>query len=148
MWHSRKLLCIIFRQKERERDPNRKRDQAGLSTFPLTVYYSPGNTHTGHKERPRYTRDNIGGKAFTLKAFADNLILMVEQPEESIPKTIEKMMEFGKVSGFNLNKSKMKLMVKNMLDPEKKELQGKMGLLIVKKAKYLGIDITMKNINL
>lgn len=65
-----------------------------------------------------------------------------------ILKTLEKMKEFGHLSGFKINKDKTKLMVKNLNLQEKEELEKETGLKISNKARYLGIWITMKNINL
>lgn len=56
------------------------------------------------------------------------------------------MKEFGHLSGFNINKEKTKLMVKNLDIQEKAELENETGPKVTNKAKYLGIWITMKKL--
>uniref|UniRef100_A0A670IIG6 Reverse transcriptase domain-containing protein n=1 Tax=Podarcis muralis TaxID=64176 RepID=A0A670IIG6_PODMU len=87
-------------------------------------------------------------KEFKLKAYADDLILSLEEPRESIGKALEILEEYGKLSGFKLNKLKTKMLTKNLKSEEKEELERKYGIKIAKKIKYLGIWLTSKNINL
>lgn len=65
----------------------------------------------------------IGTRSYKLKAFADDLVLTVENPLESVPKVLEKLNEFGQVAGFKLNKGKSKMLVKNMTEQNKNELE-------------------------
>uniref|UniRef100_A0A670HZZ0 Reverse transcriptase domain-containing protein n=1 Tax=Podarcis muralis TaxID=64176 RepID=A0A670HZZ0_PODMU len=81
----------------------------------------------------------IGLKEFKLKAYADDLILSLEEPRESIGKALEIMEEYGKLSGFKLNKLKTKMLTKNLKSDGKEELERKFGIKIAKKIKYLGI---------
>lgn len=52
------------------------------------------------------------------------------------------------MAGFKLNVSKTKLLAKNIANQEREDLERTFGLNICEKAKYLGIWITSKNINL
>uniref|UniRef100_A0A670KB41 Reverse transcriptase domain-containing protein n=1 Tax=Podarcis muralis TaxID=64176 RepID=A0A670KB41_PODMU len=90
----------------------------------------------------------IGGKEYKLKAYADDLMLSLEDPQKSVHRVIELLEEFGKLSGFKLNKSKTKMMTKNIEEVVKNQLEVQIGIKAVKKAKYLGIWLTVKNINL
>lgn len=90
----------------------------------------------------------VGEKSYKLKAFADDLIIMTENPKESLLKVSETIKEFGQVTGFKLNRSKTKLLVKNMVAQEREELERTSKLTTCKKVKYLGIWLMAKTINL
>lgn len=62
---------------------------------------------------------------------------------------MERIEEYGQLAGFILNKSKTKLLTKNVDSKEIEELQQKTGMMMIeKKVKYLGVWLTSKNINL
>lgn len=90
----------------------------------------------------------IGKKEFKLKAYADDLVLTVENPVDSAGRVIELLEDFGRLSGFRLNRKKTKSLVKNMTEQDKTNLEEKTGIQIVNKVKYLGIWLSPKNINL
>lgn len=69
----------------------------------------------------------LGSRSYQLKAFADDLIIMTENPTESIIETLVKLNKFGQVSGLKLNKDKIKLLVKNMAEQERLELEKMTG---------------------
>uniref|UniRef100_A0A670IZP3 Reverse transcriptase domain-containing protein n=1 Tax=Podarcis muralis TaxID=64176 RepID=A0A670IZP3_PODMU len=90
----------------------------------------------------------LGSNEYKVKAYADDVVLTVEEPIDSIKGILEEMEEFGKLAGFKLNKSKTKMIVKN-LDQDKIELlQQQTEIEVVKKVKYLGLWLTNKNIDL
>uniref|UniRef100_A0A670KCA9 Reverse transcriptase domain-containing protein n=1 Tax=Podarcis muralis TaxID=64176 RepID=A0A670KCA9_PODMU len=90
----------------------------------------------------------IGKKEFKLKAYADDLVLSVENPVDSTSRVIELLEEFGRLSGFRLNRKKTKILTKNMTEQDKIQLEEKSGIKIANKVKYLGIWLSPKNINL
>uniref|UniRef100_A0A670HSH1 Reverse transcriptase domain-containing protein n=1 Tax=Podarcis muralis TaxID=64176 RepID=A0A670HSH1_PODMU len=91
---------------------------------------------------------SLGSNEYKVKAYADDVVLTVEDPIDSIKGILEEMEEFGKLAGFKLNKSKTKMIVKN-LDQDKIELlQQQTEIEVVKKVKYLGLWLTNKNIDL
>uniref|UniRef100_A0A670HXI2 Reverse transcriptase domain-containing protein n=1 Tax=Podarcis muralis TaxID=64176 RepID=A0A670HXI2_PODMU len=90
----------------------------------------------------------IGIKEYKLKAYADDLVITVENPTKGINKVIELMEEFGRLSGFKLNKDKTKMLTRNVDEKSKNKIESETGIKIVKKVKYLGIWLSSKNINL
>uniref|UniRef100_A0A670K665 Reverse transcriptase domain-containing protein n=1 Tax=Podarcis muralis TaxID=64176 RepID=A0A670K665_PODMU len=90
----------------------------------------------------------VGAKQYKLKAYADDLVLTLKEPTPSTNRALEIIEEFGQVAGFKLNKLKTKVLEKNMTPIEKEEFQRETGLLLVKKVKYLGVNMTSKNANL
>uniref|UniRef100_A0A670K2L6 Reverse transcriptase domain-containing protein n=1 Tax=Podarcis muralis TaxID=64176 RepID=A0A670K2L6_PODMU len=90
----------------------------------------------------------VGQNEYKVKAFADDLVVTMEDPMGSAKEVLEEFEQFGKVAGFKLNKKKTKIMVKNMDTEVIEELQQQMEIEVVKKVKYLGIWVTPKNIDL
>lgn len=52
------------------------------------------------------------GYQYKLRAFADNVVFIIEDPIETLPYLIKKINDFGALAGFYLNKSISKLYVK------------------------------------
>lgn len=46
------------------------------------------------------------GYEYKVRAFADDLVFILEEPKNSLMKTIKEIEAFGKIAGFYLNKSK------------------------------------------
>lgn len=61
---------------------------------------------------------------------------------------MNKASEFGELAGLKINKTKSKLMFKNMRSEEQKEISQLVDCEVVNKYKYLGIELTNKNIDL
>lgn len=75
----------------------------------------------------------MGQQNYKLKAYADNVVLTLENPLESVPAVLEGIMEFGKLTGFKLNKDKTKIIVKNLDSQLMKGLERVSGLKSEKK---------------
>lgn len=78
----------------------------------------------------------------------NDIMFIMENPIESIPRLFEEIREFGNLAGFYINKNKTKIMCKNMQLTKQRELEELTGCEIMKKVKYLGIHLTMKNLDL
>uniref|UniRef100_A0A670ICH5 Reverse transcriptase domain-containing protein n=1 Tax=Podarcis muralis TaxID=64176 RepID=A0A670ICH5_PODMU len=90
----------------------------------------------------------VGVKQYKLKAFADDLVLTLQEPESSTKRVLELIQKFGRVAGFKLNKQKTKVLGKNLTATETEGFQKETELNIVKKVKYLGVNLSSKNLNL
>uniref|UniRef100_A0A670JTK1 Reverse transcriptase domain-containing protein n=1 Tax=Podarcis muralis TaxID=64176 RepID=A0A670JTK1_PODMU len=90
----------------------------------------------------------LGAKDYKLRAFADDLVLTLQEPETSTKRVLELIEKFGQVAGFKLNMQKTKVLEKNLTMAEKEKFQNETGLTITKKVKYLGVNLTSKNLNL
>uniref|UniRef100_A0A803T4B7 Reverse transcriptase domain-containing protein n=1 Tax=Anolis carolinensis TaxID=28377 RepID=A0A803T4B7_ANOCA len=82
---------------------------------------------------------------YKYRAFADDVICIIENPIQNIQNWILKIEEFGKVAGLKINKEKTMILTKNMSKKRQKELQDIVGLETPSKIKYLGIWISAKN---
>nr|GEZ82414.1 hypothetical protein [Tanacetum cinerariifolium] len=87
----------------------------------------------------------IKKETFKLRAFADDLVLMLENPLKDIELLMNKLKEFGSFAGFKVNKQKTKIVTKNMKTQDQLKLMNKTGFQVEKKVKYLGIVLTSMN---
>lgn len=83
---------------------------------------------------------------FKYRAYADDVVFFVQNPEENTQRIKEKIEEFGQLAGLFINKKKSKIPLK--VASRKEEIEGKCGCEVVHKVKYLGIELTNKNIDL
>uniref|UniRef100_A0A670K5V5 Reverse transcriptase domain-containing protein n=1 Tax=Podarcis muralis TaxID=64176 RepID=A0A670K5V5_PODMU len=90
----------------------------------------------------------IGQNVYKIKAFADDLVIMTEEPTTTIEEVLKELDQFGELSGFKLNKRKTKMIAKNVDQSALEIIQHQSQIEVVKKLKYLGIWITSKNIDL
>lgn len=74
-------------------------------------------------------------------------MFVAENPLETTGKLFDEIKSFGDLAGFFINKKKTK-MGKNMKKLKQEELSRKVGCEITTKVKYLGINMTMKNLDL
>uniref|UniRef100_A0A2D4PHK5 Reverse transcriptase domain-containing protein n=1 Tax=Micrurus surinamensis TaxID=129470 RepID=A0A2D4PHK5_MICSU len=65
---------------------------------------------------------------YKVQAFADDIVFFLEDPEDTGVKLIKEIEEFGQVAGLKINKSKTKLLTKNLKDKQKKKrIRRKVG---------------------
>uniref|UniRef100_A0A8C5RQB2 Reverse transcriptase domain-containing protein n=1 Tax=Laticauda laticaudata TaxID=8630 RepID=A0A8C5RQB2_LATLA len=81
----------------------------------------------------------IKKEEFKSQAFADDLVFILEDPQETASKLIEKIEAYGKVAGLKINKEKTKILIKNILSRQKEELVELLKIQVTNKIKYLGI---------
>lgn len=87
------------------------------------------------------------GYEYKTRAFADDLVFILEDPVNSLLRTIQVINEFGKLAGFYLNQSKSKILL-NVSRQREEDIRKVISCEIVNKIKYLGIMITAKNVDL
>uniref|UniRef100_A0A803T3V9 Reverse transcriptase domain-containing protein n=1 Tax=Anolis carolinensis TaxID=28377 RepID=A0A803T3V9_ANOCA len=85
---------------------------------------------------------------FKIRAFADDILCIIEDPKNQIQKWIQKIENFGQLAGFYINKEKTKLLAKNISKKNQGIIQEKTALKFVTKLKYLGIWLASKNAKL
>lgn len=77
------------------------------------------------QEDAELTGIKLKGLQYKYRAFADDVLFIMEEPLDTIPKLITKINEFGEVAGFWINRKKSKLLCKNMTKNLRAELMGK-----------------------
>ena len=83
----------------------------------------------------------IGKEEVKLSLFADDMILYIENPKDSIRKQLELIHEFGKVTGCKINTQKLTAFHTNN-ERSEREIREIIPLTITsKRIKYLGINL-------
>ena len=79
-------------------------------------------------------------KKFSL--FADDMILQVENPKDSIRKLLELISEFSKVTGYKINTQKSLTFLYTNNEKSEREIKESIPFTIAtKRIKYLGINL-------
>ena len=76
-----------------------------VSTFATIIQHSSGSPSFINQRRRKIKGTQIG-KEVKLSLFADDMILYIENPKESIRKLLELISEFSKVAGYEINTQK------------------------------------------
>lgn len=90
----------------------------------------------------------IRNHQFKYRAFADDVAFFLEDPNINISNLLDKIEEYGQIAGFKINKSKSKLLLKNIKKNESIQIQEISKCEVTQKAKYLGVYLTGKNVDL
>ena len=89
----------------------------------------------------------IGKEEVKLSLFADDMILYVENPKDSTPKSLELIQEFSKVAGYQINAQKSVTFLYTNNEAEERETKQLIPFTIVPKTiRYLEIHLT-KEVN-
>uniref|UniRef100_A0A803SLC5 Reverse transcriptase domain-containing protein n=1 Tax=Anolis carolinensis TaxID=28377 RepID=A0A803SLC5_ANOCA len=83
-----------------------------------------------------------------IRAFADDIVCLIEDPLKQFKIWWETIMSFGEVAGLKINREKTKILIKNMSQKNIENLQKISGIEVVKKIRYLGIELTASNAQL
>ena len=75
-----------------------------------------------------------------LSLFADDMILYIENPKDSIRKLLELISEFSKVAGYKINTQKSLAFLYTQNEKSEREIKESILFTIARK-KYLGISL-------
>ena len=82
------------------------------------------------------------GKEVKFSLFTDNMILYIENPEDSIRKLLELISEFSKVAGYKINTQKsLAFLYTNNENSERAVKESIPFTSATKRIKYLGINL-------
>ena len=82
------------------------------------------------------------GKEVKLSLFADDVILYLESPEDTIRKLLELISEFSKVAGYNINTKKSLAFLDTNNEKSEREVKVSIPFTIAtKRIKYLAIKL-------
>ena len=76
-----------------------------MSTYTTIIQHSSGHPSYSNQRRKRNKRIQTG-KEVKLSLFADDMILYIENPKDSIRKLLQLISEFNKVAGYKINTQK------------------------------------------
>ena len=129
----------ILKDEEIESIPPKIRNKTRVSTFTIIIQHSSGSPTYSNQRRKRNKRIQIR-KEVKLSQFADNMILYIENPKESIRKLLELISEFSKVSGYKINVQKSLAFPYTNNEKSEREIKESISFTIATKTiKYLGI---------
>ena len=88
------------------------------------------------------------GKEVKLSLFADDMILYIENPKDSIRKLLELISEFSKVAGYKINTQKSLAFLYTNNEKSEREIKESTPFTIAtKRIKYLGINLSKETKN-
>ena len=84
----------------------------------------------------------MGKEEVKLSLFADDMILYIENPKDTIRKLLELISEFSKVAGYKINTQKSLAFLYTNNEQSKREIKESITFTIpTKRIKYLGINL-------
>uniref|UniRef100_A0A803TCQ4 Reverse transcriptase domain-containing protein n=1 Tax=Anolis carolinensis TaxID=28377 RepID=A0A803TCQ4_ANOCA len=122
-----------------------KGTRQGCPLSPLLFIFSIEILLNTIRNDPQLKGTNIRKYNYKIRAFADDLICIIEDPIKTINLWMSKFKDFEGITGLKINTDKTMILTKNMTDSRQKELTEKTGIQTRKKIKYLGIYLTAKN---
>uniref|UniRef100_A0A803SRX2 Reverse transcriptase domain-containing protein n=1 Tax=Anolis carolinensis TaxID=28377 RepID=A0A803SRX2_ANOCA len=125
-----------------------KGTRQGCPLSPLIFIFALETLLKNIREDPELVGLKINKQEFKIKAYADDVICIVENPRKNITKWLSKIEEYGEIAGFKINKTKSKILTKNISKKNQESLEELSNIKIVGKIKYLGIWITSRNMHL
>ena len=85
---------------------------------------------------------HIGKEEVKLSLFADDMILYIENPKDSIRKLLELISEFSKVARYKINTQKSLAFLYTNNEKSEREIKESIPFTIAtKRIKYLGINL-------
>ena len=82
------------------------RNKTRVSTFTTIIQHSSGSPSYSNQRRKKIKEIQIKKEEAKLSLFADDMILYIENPKDSIRKLLELISEFSKVAGYKINTHK------------------------------------------
>ena len=97
---------------------------------------------TAIREEKEIKEIQIGKEEVKLSLFADDMILYIENPKDSIRKLLELISEFSKVAGYKINIQKSLAFLYTNNEKSEREIKESISFIIAtKRIKYLGINL-------
>uniref|UniRef100_A0A8D0Q1L3 Reverse transcriptase domain-containing protein n=1 Tax=Sus scrofa TaxID=9823 RepID=A0A8D0Q1L3_PIG len=114
-----------------------------MSALTTTIQHSFGSPSHGNQRSKRDKKGiQIGKEEVKLSLFADDMILYLENPKDSIRKLLELIHEFGKVTGYKINtQQSMAFLYINNERSEREISEAILFTIASKRIKYLGINL-------
>ena len=110
-----------------------------MSTFTTIIQHSSGSP--SYNNQRRKLKGIQIRKEVKLSLFTDDMILYIENPEDSIRKLLELISEFKKVAGYKINTQKSLAFLCTNNEKSEREIKESIPFTIAtKRIKYLGIN--------
>ena len=109
--------------------------------MPLLFQDSFGSPSHGNSRRKRNKR-NQEWKRSPKTLSADDIILHIENPKDTLRKLLEFISEFSKVTEYKINTQKSLAFLHTNSEKSEREMQGTIPLTTDTKIKYLGVNLS------
>ena len=111
-----------------------------MPTFTITIQHSFESLSYSNQRRIKIKGIQIG-KEVKLSLFADDMVLYIENPKDSIRKLLELISEFSKLAGYRINAQKSLAFLYTNNEKSEREIKESIPFTITtKRIKYLGIN--------
>ena len=112
-----------------------------MSTFSTVIQHSSGSLAIVIRKEKEIRGIQIW-KEVKLSLFADDMILYIENPKDSIRKLLELISEFHKVAGYKINTQKSLAFLYTNNEKSEREIKDSIPFTIsTKRIKYLAINL-------
>ena len=133
---------IILNAKSLKAFPVRSGTRQGCPLSPLLFNIVLEVLVTAIREEKEIKGIQIGKEEVKLSLLADDMILYIENPKDSIRKLLELISEFSKVSGYKINTQKSRaFLYTNNEKSERKIKESILFTIATKRIKHLGINL-------
>ena len=113
-----------------------------MSTFTTIIQHSSEVLATAIREEKEIKAMQTGKGEVKLSLFADDMILYIENPKDSIKKLLELISEFSKVAGYKINiQESLAFLYTNNEKSEREITESIPFTFATKRIKYLGINL-------
>ena len=141
--YDKPTASIILNDEKLEALPLRSETKQGCPLSPLLFNIVLEVLATAIREEKEIKGIQIGKEEVKLSLFADDTILYIENPKESIRKLPELINAFSKVSGYKINTQKSLAFPYTNNEKSEREIKELIPFTIAtKRIKYLGINLT------
>ena len=124
------------------KDPPKIRNKTRRYTFTIITQHSSGSPNINNRRGKRNKRNPDRKKEVKLSLFADEMILYIENPKDSIRKLLEVISEFSKVAGYKNNTQKSLVFLYTSNEKSEREIKYSIPFTIARKIiTYLGINL-------
>ena len=132
---------IILNGEKMKAFPPKIRNKTRVSIFTSIIRHSSGSPNYSNQRRKRKKRIQIR-KEVKLSLFADDMILNIGNPKDSIRKLLKLISEFSKLAGYKINTQKSLSLLYANNEKSEREIKESIPLTITtKRIKYLGINL-------
>ena len=106
------------------------------------MQHSSGSPIYSNQRKKEIKGIQIGKEEVKLSLFADDMILYIENPKDSIRKLLELISEFSKVVGYKINTQKSLAFLYTNNEKSEREIKQSIPFTTAtKRIKYLGINL-------
>ena len=118
------------------------RNKTRVPTFTIIIQHSSGTSSHSNQRRKIYKRIQIIKQEVQLSLFADDMILYIENPKDSIRKLLDLISEFSRVAGYKIHTQKSLVFLYTNNEKSERKIKELIPFTIgTKRTRYLAINL-------